>query len=139
MLILLYSMKLEENKALARTFIRGLSGTLKKTLRLNFPKIAICYLLYLVIMLNPILTKELIKDKGYKYSIFFTVVFITLLYSSMIIISFLCCLIFIISWVITDYGIANTFKNNQFMKKNLACKDETNSGIILHKTKTRYI
>ena len=139
MLILLYSMKLEENKALARTFIRGLSGTLKKTLRLNFPKIAICYLLYLVIMLNPILTKELIKDKGYKYSIFFTVVFITLLYSSMIIISFLCCLIFIISRVITDYGIANTFKNNQFMKKNPACKDETNSGIILHKTKTRYI
>ena len=114
MLILLYSMELEENKALARTFIRGLSGTLKKTLRLNFPKIAICYLLYLVIMLNPILTKELIKDKGYKYLIFFTVVFITLLYSSMIIISFLCCLIFIISRVITDYGIANTFKNNQF-------------------------
>ena len=113
MLILLYSMKLEENKALARTFIRGLSGTLKKTLRLNFPTIAICYLLCLVIMLNPILTKELIKDKGYKYSIFFTVVFTTLLYSSMII-SFLCCLIFIISRVITDYGIANTFKNNQF-------------------------
>ena len=113
MLILLYSMKLEENKAVARTFIRGLSGTLKKTLRPNFPKIAICYLLYLVIMLNPILTKELIKDKGYKYLIFFTVVFITLLYSSMII-SFPCCLIFIISRVITDYGIANTFKNNQF-------------------------
>ena len=30
----------------------------------------ICYLMYLVIMLNPVLTKKLIKDEGNKYSVF---------------------------------------------------------------------
>ena len=35
MLIFLFSNKLDENKALARTFIRGLSETFTKTLRLN--------------------------------------------------------------------------------------------------------
>ena len=44
MLLFLWSIKLDENKALARTFIRGLSETLTKPLQLNFPHIAICYI-----------------------------------------------------------------------------------------------
>ena len=66
MLIFLLSNKLDENKALTRTFIRGLSENLTTKLF----NIAICCLLYLVIKLSPVLIKELIRGKGSKYSFF---------------------------------------------------------------------
>ena len=70
-------MKLDENKALARTFIRGFSQPLTKTLQVNCLNVV---LLYLVNTVEPYIDKRIDKINTQH---FFTVVFITLLYSSM--------------------------------------------------------
>ena len=97
------------------------------------------YLLHSVIMLNPALTKELIKDKGNKYSTFlycrFYNTIVWLHDSKLSLLSHFWSLDgqFLIRALQIRLYITNS------MKKNTASKNQTNSGVIKHKTQTKYI